>query len=434
MVDSVIPAQVAVPHALYIVGPDSSRFALKINNDGSINVTGSSGSNPSVGVNNAAAPASSTEIGTIDAGGKLQGVSAANPLPVAGSFSASFAEPVLNVQGTAASAAVLSNFPLVATTGYRTAAVQVTTCTAGNTVIAEESNDGTTWYGVQSVGDTVVQSTTAMTALGKYVFPVSALQFRLRCSVYVSGSVAANTEFRNGLTSYAGAAVTLQGTPAVSVSNFPATQAVSGTITANAGVNLNTSLLALETGGNLAILAGSITASVVQTNLKQVNGVVTLVGAGAVGTGAQRVAIGADTATIAGSAPGTAGTPSANVITVQGAAGAQPVLEAPDTAQFASGAANVTTTTSTQLIALVSAKRLYINTVSLSNTSATGTIVTFQDGSGGAALWVMYVPATGGSNLACRMPFIRTTAGTALFFAAGTGVTTLYANAAGYAL
>lgn len=38
----------------------------------------------------------------------------------------------------------------------------------------------------------------------------------------------------------------------VSVSNFPATQPVSGAITANAGTNLNTSALALETGGNLA--------------------------------------------------------------------------------------------------------------------------------------------------------------------------------------
>ncbi len=46
------------------------------------------------------------------------------------------------------------------------------------------------------------------------------------------------------------------GTPVVSgtvaVSNFPATQPVSGTVTANAGTNLNTSALALETGGNLA--------------------------------------------------------------------------------------------------------------------------------------------------------------------------------------
>lgn len=96
------------------------------------------------------------------------------------------------------------------------------------------------------------------------------------------------------------------------------TQPVSGTVTANAGTNLNTSLLALESGGNLATLAGGVSSSVFQENLKQVNGVTTLAGAGAVGTGAQRVAIGTDSGTIAGSAPGTAGTASSNVVTVQG--------------------------------------------------------------------------------------------------------------------
>src|SRR6266478_339747 len=86
---------------------------------------------------------------------------------------------------------------------------------------------------------------------------------------------------------------------------------------------------ALE-AGNLATLAGAITSSVVQSNTKQVNGVTALVGAGAVGTGAQRVAIGTDTATIAGSAPGTAGTASAQVVSIQGIASMTKVLVTPD--------------------------------------------------------------------------------------------------------
>jgi hypothetical protein len=90
------------------------------------------------------------------------------------------------------------------------------------------------------------------------------------------------------------------------------------TVTANAGTNLNTSLLALESGGNLAAIAGAVTSSVMQANLKQVNGVTTLTGAGASGTGAQRVTAAQDTTTIAGSAPGTAGSPSTNVVSVQG--------------------------------------------------------------------------------------------------------------------
>src|SRR5208282_4945061 len=73
-------------------------------------------------------------------------------------------------------------------------------------------------------------------------------------------------------------------------------------------------LPALTTG---AATIGALVANQ-SVNTAQVNGVTTLTGTGAVGTGAQRVAVGTDTATIAGSAPGTAGTPSANVVTVQG--------------------------------------------------------------------------------------------------------------------
>lgn len=71
-------------------------------------------------------------------------------------------------------------------------------------------------------------------------------------------------------------------------------QASGGSLTANAGTNLNTSLLALEGGGNLATLAGAITAAVQQTNEKQINGVVPLMGNGVTGTGSQRVTVASD--------------------------------------------------------------------------------------------------------------------------------------------
>lgn len=67
-------------------------------------------------------------------------------------------------------------------------------------------------------------------------------------------------------------------------------------------------------------------------NTAQVNGVTTLTGTGAVGTGAQRISVGTDTATIAGSAPGTAGTASTNVVTVQGIAAMTPLFMASATA------------------------------------------------------------------------------------------------------
>jgi len=75
---------------------------------------------------------------------------------------------------------------------------------------------------------------------------------------------------------------------------WQATQPVSGTVTSNAGTNLNTSLLALESGGNLATIAGSITAAVEQANEKQINGVAPLMGNGVTGTGSQRVTISSD--------------------------------------------------------------------------------------------------------------------------------------------
>lgn len=124
---------------------------------------------------------------------------------------------------------------------------------------------------------------------------------------------------------------------ALLVTGTAGTFPVTGTVTANAGTNLNTSALALETGGNLATIAASITSSVQQHNVKQVNGVTTLAGAGAVGTGAQRVAVGQDTTTIAGSAPGTAGSASANVVTVQGVASMTPLFVGNTQASATSG-------------------------------------------------------------------------------------------------
>jgi hypothetical protein len=63
-----------------------------------------------------------------------------------------------------------------------------------------------------------------------------------------------------------------------------------------------------------------------QENIKQVNGSTVQVNAGAVGTGSQRVAVVQDTTTIAGSAPGTTPSPSANILTVQGNAGVSLVI------------------------------------------------------------------------------------------------------------
>lgn len=183
---------------------------------------------------------------------------------------------------------------------------------------------------------------------------------------------------------------------------------------------------------NTGTIAGAVTSSVMQENVKQVNGVTTLAGTGAVGTGAQRIAVGQDTATIAGSAPGTAGTPSANVVTIQGATSMTPLLDTPSTATFVTGTASATGTSTTSLVGAVTSQHIYATAVSCSNSGATAATVVFQDGSGGTTLWEIYVPAGGGNNLGGGRPLFRTTAGNALFFASGGSTTTMFCNAAGF--
>lgn len=80
----------------------------------------------------------------------------------------------------------------------------------------------------------------------------------------------------------------------------------------------------LNVGGTLRGQTGSNptgTTYSAHTDTTSVNGVTTSTGAGAVGTGSQRIAVGQDATTIAGSAPGTAGTPGTAVVSVQGVTG-----------------------------------------------------------------------------------------------------------------
>lgn len=67
-----------------------------------------------------------------------------------------------------------------------------------------------------------------------------------------------------------------------------------------------------ETGGNLAIIAGAISSSVAQTNLKQVNGVTTQTGTGTAGTGSQRVAVASDSSIVLATGANTIGALTAN--------------------------------------------------------------------------------------------------------------------------
>ena len=109
----------------------------------------------------------------------------------------------------------------------------------------------------------------------------------------------------------------------------PGTPANWGVGATAAAVPARAVYMGIISGGNLVGWTGSVSVSALPANasinLAQVNAVTTSTGAGATGTGTQRVGVAQDTTTIAGAAPGTAGTPSTNVVSVQGEASMTPI-------------------------------------------------------------------------------------------------------------
>lgn len=123
--------------------------------------------------------------------------------------------------------------------------------------------------------------------------------------------------------------------------------------------------------------------------------------------------------------PGTAGTPSAQVLTTQ-----------PPTSNFVSGTtAAMTGTTSTQLLAAITSNRLYVTSISCVNSHATvGTFVTVQDGSGGTALRTMAAGAVfqGDEANGGFVPLFKTTSGNGVFVADVTTGANVICNASGF--
>jgi hypothetical protein len=96
------------------------------------------------------------------------------------------------ISGTSSAAGVFSNFPLTDTNGARHMSLQVTAIAAGSTIVAEESNDGTTWTNLISLAGAA-----SVTATGLHQYNFSAKQIRVRQSVYGgSGSSSVTAEFR----------------------------------------------------------------------------------------------------------------------------------------------------------------------------------------------------------------------------------------------
>ncbi len=97
---------------------------------------------------------------------------------------------------------------------------------------------------------------------------------------------------------------------------------------------------------------------------------------------------------------------------------------------FLNGTGNATGTGDTAVIASQGGSlRIYVTALYVVNTSATSTFVNIKDGS--TTKLVLPAPATSGAIVPLPTP-LRLTAATALNFASGASVTTMYVSAVGY--
>jgi hypothetical protein len=164
--------------------------------------------------------------------------------------------------------------------------------------------------------------------------------------------------------------------------------------------------------------------------------------AGGVVIGAFKLADGATTANpgaplLSVTAPGTA--PTVGLAGVQGdGALSIPVSMTPPTVTAGNLVTGVTAamtgTTSTQVIALVSSKRIYVTTIQCNNTHASiDSLVNIQDGSAGTTLWTIAAShGYGGEANSGVTPLFWTTAGNGLYAADVTTGASVICSASGY--
>jgi len=254
---------------------DSTGAALLSNGAGALQVDVVSGGNASVGLTGVIAPTSATEIGVIDNSGKLQGASASNPVrvdptgttvqPVSGTVAVSNFPATQPVSGTVVaeieghagatldSAAGTPNAQAVTVQGNAsgvpvpvsgTVAVSGTVPVSGTVAVTQASGanlhvDVDNFPGTQPVSGTVVAEieghagATLDSAAGTPNSQAVTIQGNASgVPVPISGSVTATV----ASTTITGTVTVVQPTGAnlhVDVDNFPTTQPVSGTVTAD---------------------------------------------------------------------------------------------------------------------------------------------------------------------------------------------------------
>lgn len=192
------------------------------------------GYNPSVGTNNTTAPAASTQMGIKDGSGKIQAASSANPVPISGTVTANGGTN-LNTSALA----LESGGNLATLAGGVSGGKYQTNITNSSLAVT-----GTFWQTTQPISASSLPLPTGASTAAK------------QPALGTAGSASSDVLSVQGIASM---------TP-LKVDGSGVTQPVSGTVTANAGTNLNTSALALESGGNLATLASYVLAQGANTS------------------------------------------------------------------------------------------------------------------------------------------------------------------------
>ena len=191
--------------------------------------------------------------------GSATDVSSTNPMPVSGTFWQTTQPVSATSLPLPSGAATAAKQPALGTAGAASTDVLSVQGIASMTPLKVDGSattqpvSGTFWQATQPVSIATMPSTPVTGTFWQTTQPVSATSLPLP-----SGAATAAKQPALGTAGTPSADVlTVQGATsmtALKVDGSAVTQPISGTVTANAGTNLNTSALALESGGNLATL------------------------------------------------------------------------------------------------------------------------------------------------------------------------------------
>ncbi len=405
----------------------------------------------------------------------------------------------VNLPATAdqtASGNITGNGQSISLTTLNSTGMAVITITGGAalTVALETTADGgTTWTQTPySVSFNNIQVASVVNPSGIYYMPTVGMSgVRVRSSAYTSGTAAVSIRasansfpaafpltYANG--SSDGATISdraLQTYGATLVYNGSTYDRMRGDTTNGLDVDV-TRLPALVAGtavigkvgidqttpGTTNLVALAANQSV---NVAQINGVTTLMGNGASGTGAQRVTIANDSTgilagvttvtTLTGGGIAHDSADSGNPIKIGMKAETSPkgitvVADGDRTDAYSdadglqmvkvntSGADLIServtdtggTSTAFSNFTAVASTYNYVTAITVYNSSATAGFVDIRDGTAGSVKWTMPLPAGGGSTLSSTTPLFKSSANTALAFDVSGALSTVYISMSGF--